>query len=72
LLQKIELTLKLKKESVPQNINFVYTLPEDSLRYIIKTKNPEVFYLINVREATLNIYGYDLKLLNAKEIPISQ
>lgn len=67
-LHKLQVTMVLKKVSLPSNIDLVYTLPEDSLKTLMNIGNPRIFYLRNIRDVTRNLYGYDLKEYGAEEL----
>lgn len=67
-LPKIQVMMILQREAVPKNVNFIYMIPFDSLKSIVKNENPEIFYLKNVRGETLAIYNYDLDSFGVKEI----
>lgn len=67
-LPKIEITMKLKNQTVPEDVMLVYTLSYDSLKTLVQNNNPDIFYLKNVRENTIIIYNYDLEMVGARKI----
>ncbi|HSD63261.1 MAG TPA: hypothetical protein VLB50_05655 [Ignavibacteriaceae bacterium] len=67
-LHKLQVTMVLKKISLPGNVDLVYTLPEDSLKTLLNRGSPRIFYLRNIRDVTRKLYGYDLKKYGAEEL----
>jgi hypothetical protein len=67
-LPKIELTLKLKKQTVSNNIKLIYTLSLDSLKRNYIEKQYDVYYLRDINEQIMQIYNYDLINFTGKEL----
>jgi hypothetical protein len=67
-LPKIELILKLKKQTVPDNIELIYTLSLDSLKRNYIDKQYDVYYLKDINKQIIEIYKYDLRSFNGKEL----
>jgi hypothetical protein len=67
-LPKIELTLKLKKQTVSNNIKLIYTLSLDSLKRNYIEKQYDVYYLKDINEQIMQIYNYDLRNFTGKEL----
>ena len=67
-LPKIELILKLKKQTLPNNIKLIYVLNLDSLKRNYIEKHYDVYYLKHINEQIMQYYNYDLKRYNGKEL----
>jgi hypothetical protein len=67
-LPKIELTVKLKKQTVPDNIKLINTLSLDSLKRNYIEKGYDIYYLKSINEQIIQIYNYDLRSFTGKEL----
>jgi len=67
-LPKIELNLILRNQTVPHNVKLIYTLSLDSLKRYFFERQYDVYYLKDINEQIMQIYHYDLRSLNGKEL----
>jgi hypothetical protein len=67
-LPKIEIMLILRNQTVPQNVKLIYTLSLDSLKIYYVERQYDVYYLKDINEQIMQIYHYDLRSLNGKEL----
>jgi len=67
-LPKIILNLKLKNQTVPDNIKLINTLSLDSLKRYYIDKRYDVYYLKDINEQIIQIYNYDLRNFTGREL----
>ena len=66
-LPKIELSLKLKNQAVPENIKLINTLSLDSLKRNYIDKHYDIYYLRDINKQILELYKYDPRDFGGKE-----